>query len=435
MTVPFVDGRSLCRTSDLKKAAETLGGDFVMLVNDGKTCRIEPAQLDRMCAALAASGADMAYSDHYDSDDGRLTPHPVIDCQAGALRDDFDFGPLWLLRTAALRRAVAAMTEEYRWGALYDLRLRMGQPLHIPEFLYTASVSDRRTSGEKQFDYVNPRSREVQLEMEQICTAYLRRIGALLTEPFKPVPLSDEVFPVEATVVIPVLNRVSTIGDAVRSALSQETDFAFNVLVVDNHSTDGTSALLDAIPDPRLIHRIPRRTDLGIGGCWNEAVNDPCCGRYAVQLDSDDLYSGPDTLQKLVDCFRREGSAMVIGAYQMTDFDLRPIPPGVIDHREWTDANGRNNVLRVNGLGAPRAFYVPLLRTIGFPNVSYGEDYAVGIRICREYRISRIWEPIYCCRRWEGNSDAALSIEKQNANNAYKDSLRTAELQARRRGA
>ena len=124
---------------------------------------------------------------------------------------------------------------------------------------------------------------------------------------------------------------------------------------------------------------------------------------------------------------------MVIGSYLMTDFNMAPIPPGVIDHREWTEANGRNNALRINGLGAPRAFRTDLLRVIGFPNVSYGEDYAVGLRLSREYRISRIYEPVYCCRRWEGNSDAALSIEKVNVNNLYKDSIRIVELAARRR--
>jgi glycosyltransferase involved in cell wall biosynthesis len=233
----------------------------------------------------------------------------------------------------------------------------------------------------------------------------------------------------EASVIIPVRNRVRTIEDAVRSALDQETNFKYNVIVVDNHSTDGTTDILNHFHhNERLVHIIPERDDLGIGGCWDLAINHPKCGRFAVQLDSDDLYSGPDTLQKIVDKFYEEQCGMVIGSYRMTDFQLNTLPPGVIDHKEWTDENGHNNALRVNGLGAPRAFYTPLLRSIGMPNVSYGEDYAVGLAISRNYHIGRIYEPVYLCRRWEGNSDSSLSIEKLNANNTYKDSIRTREF-------
>ena len=283
---------------------------------------------------------------------------------------------------------------------------------------------------------MDPRNREVQIEMEKVCTAHLKRIGAWLAPDFKdpdPADFDSGTFPVTATVVIPVYNRVKTIMDAVTSALGQKTDFPYNVIVVDNHSTDGTSELLSAMAfeEPRLRHVIPDRNDLGIGGCWNMAVHHELCGEYAVQLDSDDVYSGPDTLQKIVDAFREQKCAMVVGTYQMTDFRMNPIPPGIIDHREWTADNGRNNALRINGLGAPRAFWTPLLRTINLPNTSYGEDYALGLRISREYRIGRIYDVLYCCRRWEGNSDAALDIDRINANNMYKDRIRTWELEAR----
>ena len=384
-----------------------------------------------------STGADLLYSDYYElveaPDGGNIRrKHPVIDCTRGALRDDFDFGPVLVFRSASFLKALEGMNVERRFGALYDLRLRMDKIVHIGEYLYTEIETDLRKSGEKQFDYVNPRNREVQIEMEEICTEHLKRIGAYIAPGFRTVSPDPDFKPeVTASVIIPVFNRVRTVADAVHSALSQECDFDYNVIVVDNHSTDGTSEKLASIEDRRLKVIVPERDDLGIGGCWNLAVNSPHCGMYAVQLDSDDIYRDGSTLQKIIDLFRSEGCGMVVGAYEMTDFDLNPLPPGIIDHREWTEENGRNNALRVNGLGAPRAFFVPLLRTIGFPNVSYGEDYAVGLRICREYRIGRIYEPLYCCRRWEGNSDAALSIERVNANNIYKDSIRTWELEAR----
>ncbi len=417
-------------TDDLRKVSSALTEDFILINTKPFDCNLGYLALERFAEVAEYTGADMLYSDYYELIDGQRHKHPVIDCQAGALRDDFDFGPVQVFRSDAFKNAVADMSVNYSFGAMYDLRLRMGKIVHIGEFLYTEEETDLRKSGEKQFDYVNPRNREVQIEMEEICTAYLKRIGAFL-EPGARSVEAKESDGVLASVVIPVFNRIRTVKDAVLSALSQECDFEYNVIVVDNHSTDGTSQVLAEIDDPRLVVLNPERDDLGIGGCWNLAVHDERCGQYAVQLDSDDVYKDGATLQKVIDVFRNEKCAMVIGSYEMTDFNMNLLPPGVIDHKEWTDANGKNNALRINGLGAPRAFYVPLLREINFPNVSYGEDYAVGLRISREYRIGRIYEPIYCCRRWEGNSDAALDITRVNANNYYKDSVRTWELNAR----
>ncbi|MGM9737536.1 MAG: glycosyltransferase family 2 protein [Candidatus Cryptobacteroides sp.] len=436
-TFKFITETPVCCTADLRKAAESLAEDFIVIITRPYPCGLGYLSLERIAQVAEFTGADMLYSDHYElieKEDGTVEKqrHPAIDCQPGALRDDFDFGPVTVFRYASFKRAVAEMDNDYQFGALYDLRLRMDKIVHISEYLYTEVEKDLRKSGEKQFDYVNPRNREVQIEMEKICTEYLKRKGAYLKPAFRPIEIDPDFRPeVTASVIIPVFNRVRTIRDAVMSALSQKCDFPFNVIVVDNHSVDGTSDVLEQIDDPRLVVIVPDRNDLGIGGCWNTAVHDQRCGEYAVQLDSDDVYKGEDALQKVVDVFRNEGCGMVIGSYEMTDFNMRPLPPGIIDHREWTEENGRNNALRINGLGAPRAFYVPLLRKINFPDVSYGEDYAVGLRICREYRIGRIYEPIYCCRRWEGNSDAALDIERVNANNLYKDRIRTWELEAR----
>lgn len=439
--VTILSGVSLRATETLRSIAEAVSQKFILIYTKDKPLEMGMFSLDRILSIAEDTKADMLYADHYTSSEGedgmaRRFRHPLIDCQKGALRDDFDFGSVLVFRTSSFRRAVRSMTEDYQWGALYDLRLRMKRIVHINEYLYTEIETDSRKSGEKQFDYVDPKNRAVQIEMEKICTEHLKRIGGYLEPKFKdpdPKDFGQYEFPVAATVVIPVYNRVRTVKDAVLSALGQQTDFAFNVIVVDNHSTDGTSELLEelAAQDERLIHVIPARYDLGIGGCWNLAVHHDLCGEYAVQLDSDDVYSGPDTLRKIVDAFHEQKCAMVVGTYQMTDFDMNPIPPGIIDHREWTEANGRNNALRINGLGAPRAFWTPLLRTINLPNTSYGEDYALGLRISREYRIGRIYDVLYCCRRWEGNSDAALDIEKVNANNLYKDRIRTWELEAR----
>ena len=430
--VTILSGVSLRSTQTLRSIAEAISHKYVLIYTKDLPLEMGLFALDRLIAIAEDTKADMLYADHYEVVDGQRKKHPVIDCQKGALRDDFDFGSVLVFRSTSFRKAVRAMEEDYEWGALYDLRLRMKKIVHVNEYLYTEIETDTRKSGEKQFDYVDPKNRAVQIEMEQICTAHLKRIGAYLEPKFKDVEFTGG-FPVTASVVIPVYNRVRTVKDAVESALAQQCAFPFNVIVVDNHSTDGTTGLLEEIAakDERLVHIVPAKYDLGIGGCWNLAVHSEKCGEFAVQLDSDDVYSGPDTLTKIVNAFREQNCAMVVGTYQMTNFDMQPIPPGVIDHREWTEENGRNNALRINGLGAPRAFWTPLLRQINLPNTSYGEDYALGLRISRDYRIGRIYDVLYCCRRWEGNSDAALDIEKVNANNLYKDRIRTWELEAR----
>lgn len=436
--VTILTGVSLRSTETLRSIAEAVSEKYMLIYTKDMPLEMGMFALDRILCIAEDTGADMLYADHYKMVEGQRKKHPLIACQKGALRDDFDFGSVLVFKSSSFKRAVRAMEADYEFGALYDLRLRMKNIVHVNEYLYTEIETDNRKSGEKQFDYVDPRNRAVQIEMEKVCTEHLKRIGAWLEPKFREPDINefaDSTFNVTATVVIPVFNRVRTIKDAVESALSQKCDFPYNVIVVDNHSSDGTTELLDEIAaaDARLVHVIPAKYDLGIGGCWNLAVHHELCGEYAVQLDSDDVYSGPDTLQKIVDAFREQKCAMVVGTYQMTDFNMNPIPPGVIDHREWTEDNGRNNALRINGLGAPRAFWTPLLRTINLPNTSYGEDYALGLRISREYRIGRIYDVLYCCRRWEGNSDAALDIERVNANNQYKDRIRTWELEARLR--
>lgn len=393
--------------------------------------------LERMCDYLSAPQCSMVYADHYKTIKGERTPHPVIDYQLGSVRDDFDFGSLLMFRTDYLKRAINEIEaeKEYQHSALYALRLalsRYGELTHIREFLYTETEIDLRKSGEKQFDYVDPRNRQVQIEREEVFTQHLKKIGAYLKPGMMTVDLKEGEFSHEASIIIPVRNRARTINDAIRSVLEQETSFPFNLIIIDNHSTDGTSEIIEQYKnDNRVIHLIPERTDLGIGGCWNLGINHPQCGRFAIQLDSDDLYSTPHTVQTIIDKFYKEQCAMVIGSYRMTDFTLQTLPPGVIDHKEWTDENGHNNALRINGLGAPRAFFTPLLRKIRVPNTSYGEDYALGLAFSRQYRIGRIYDVLYLCRRWEGNSDAALSIEKINQNNNYKDSLRTLEIKLR----
>lgn len=393
--------------------------------------------LERMCDYLSAPQCSMVYADHYKTIKGERTPHPVIDYQLGSVRDDFDFGSLLMFRTDYLKRAINEIEaeKEYQHSALYALRLalsRYGELTHIREFLYTETEIDLRKSGEKQFDYVDPRNRQVQIEREEVFTRHLKKIGAYLKPGMMTVDLKEGEFSHEASIIIPVRNRARTINDAIRSVLEQETSFPFNLIIIDNHSTDGTSEIIEQYKnDNRVIHLIPERTDLGIGGCWNLGINHPQCGRFAIQLDSDDLYSTPHTVQTIVDKFYKEQCAMVIGSYRMTDFTLQTLPPGVIAHKEWTDENGHNNALRINGLGAPRAFFTPLLRKIRVPNTSYGEDYALGLAFSRQYRIGRIYDVLYLCRRWEGNSDAALSIEKINQNNNYKDSLRTLEIKLR----
>ena len=427
---------NLTGSNTLMTIAENAKADYVLLQTKPTRLELGEGALERILRVASDSDASMVYADHYDLIDGKRIPHPVIDYQKGSIRDDFDFGSLLLVKTALLHTfAMQAGENDYHHAGLYALRLflsRNGQLFHIDEKLYTEEELDTRASGVKQFDYVNPRNREVQIEMEQAATAHLAEIGAKIDPSYYRRPdFNEQEFDVEASVVIPVYNREKTICDAVNSALSQKTSFKYNVIVVDNHSTDKTTELLQAIHDERLVHIIPERTDLGIGGCWNQAINDDRCGRFAVQLDSDDLYSSPKTLQLVVEAFYKQNAAMVIGSYRMCDFELNTLPPGLIDHAEWTDENGPNNALRINGLGAPRAFFTPLLRQIGFPNTSYGEDYALGLIFSRHYRIGRIFTELYLCRRWGGNSDAALSIDRINANNLYKDRLRTLEILAR----
>lgn len=446
-------------SNTITSIAENTDADYVIICTKTTPIKWGLYALERFLRTADDTGAVMIYSDHYSmvkdeslSQDGtsavgKLEKHPVIDYQEGSLRDDFDFGSLWLIKSQCLRD-YAAQTDrvDYLYAGLYDLRLylsRVGEIFHLNEYLYTENELDTRKSGEKQFDYVNPRNREVQVEMERACTQHLEKVGALIDTSYYRLPdFNEQDFEYEASVVIPVFNREKTIADAVKSALSQKANFKFNVIVVNNHSTDKTGEILSRIAHEmeekndkqagRLIQIVPERRDLGIGGCWNVAINSDHCGKFAVQLDSDDLYSSPKTLQKIVDAFYKQKAAMMIGSYRMCDFDLNTLPPGLIDHKEWTEDNGCNNALRINGLGAPRAFFTPLVRQILFPNTSYGEDYALGLAFSRRYRIGRIYDELYLCRRWGGNSDAALSIDRVNANNLYKDRLRTMELKARR---
>ncbi|MGQ7868913.1 glycosyltransferase family 2 protein [Sunxiuqinia sp. sy24] len=423
----------LFATECIEQIAAKTSGSYALLALQPTPLGIGHYALERMKQLAEASEAAMLYADYFELKEGIRSNHPVIDYQAGSLRDDFNFGPVQFYRKDVLNFFCSEKHPDYQYAGYYALRLlasRMGEICRVPEFLFSMTETDTRQSGEKQFDYVSGNAREKQVEMEQACTDHLKEIGGFLPSNFKSVDFAGE-FPVEATVVIPVRNRIKTIRDAVDSVLSQKTNFPFNLIVVDNHSTDGTTELLKGYLDERLIHVIPDSTDLGIGGCWNEAVFHPQCGRFAVQLDSDDLYFDETTLQQVVDKFYEEKCAMVIGSYQMCNFALEEIPPGLIDHNEWTPENGPNNALRINGLGAPRAFYTPILREIRIPNTSYGEDYAVGLAISRTWKIGRIYQAIYRCRRWEDNSDASLDIGKQNAHNAYKDSLRTFELKAR----
>ena len=431
---PVIAVKDYTSTETFLQVARYADSEYTLLYTKTSPLELGHRALERMTDFFTPE-VGMVYADFYEWKGGELKAHPVIDYQLGSVRDDFDFGSLLLFSSRYLKGGIQAMIEKnmcYQYAALYATRLfiaREGKITHINEYLYTEVEEDLRKSGEKQFDYVNPRNREVQIEMEKAFTLYLKDIDAHLMPKFKSPDLKSGHFEVEASVIIPVKNRVRTIKDAIDSVLSQETNFPFNLLIVDNHSNDGTSEAIETYTsNPKVIHICPERHDLGIGGCWDLAVNRPECGRFAVQLDSDDIYSGPDTLQRIVDAFYEQNCAMLVGSYRITDFDLNTLPPGLIDHREWTDDNGRNNALRINGLGAPRAFFTPILREIGVPNVSYGEDYALGLAFSRTYRIGRIYDELYLCRRWEGNSDAALSIERINRNNYYKDSLRTREI-------
>jgi len=431
---------SMRESDTVRMMAEIAKTPYTLFFLKSQYIRMGFLALERMVQVAEMTGAGMVYADHYNvSLDGKRAEAPVIDYQMGSLRDDFDFGSAILFRTDALKEAAARMTADYEAAGLYDLRLKVAQKYrveHINEFLYSEVELDTRKTGEKLFDYVDPRNRAAQIEMEKACTEYLKEVGAYLRPQFKEVTLEEGDFAVEASIMIPVRNRIATIHDAIRSALSQETTFKYNVFVVENgpecHSTDGTTEAIDEYKDdPRVIHIIPTRNDIGVGGSWNMAAHHPQCGRFIVQLDSDDVYSGTDTLQKMVEAFYAQRCAMIIGAYMLTDIDLNMLPPGKIDHREWTPDNGRNNALRINGLGAPRAFFTPVLRQVNLPNVNYGEDYALGLAISRHYQIGRIYDVLYNCRRWDDNSDGDLSIEKNNRNNLYKDRIRTWELMAR----
>lgn len=429
-------GQGFGHTQTLRLIADLCDTSYLVLYTRPNGIELKNSALNRFVQVAAATSAALLYCDHYRIENGKSFPHPLIDYQAGSLRDDFDLGGVWFIDTEKYKKAVAGMQKNYSFAGLYDLRLRLsllGNILRIPEFLYTEAESNCRQAEEKQFAYVDPRNREVQIEMESACTGYLKACGAWLPPQKREIDPSAGQFPVEASVVIPVRNREKTIAEAVHSALSQITDFKFNVLVVDNHSTDRTPVILEKVAreNDQLIVIRPDEKNLGIGGCWNLAVNHPSCGRFCIQLDSDDLYGHSSVLQQIVDTFHREKAAAVIGSYRMVNFRLEEIPPGLIDHREWTAENGPNNALRINGFGAPRAFFTPVLRKVGFPDSSYGEDYATVLALCREYRIARIFEPLYLCRRWEGNSDAALSLEQENKNNHYKDWIRTLEWHIR----
>jgi len=435
------DGKSISISNlyfskTFQKISEASEAEYILLVTKDTLIDFGSFSLERFMNIAENSNAGIVFSDYYEIKNEQIEKHPVIEYQLGSLRDDFNFGPVLFIKTEALRKAINCTDQQYKAAGLYNLILSVSQNypiIRLPEYLYTAIESDKRKSGEKLFDYVDPKNRKGQLEMEHAVTSHLKKIGAYLKPEFNSINMDDYNFENEATVIIPVRNRVNTIVDAIKSVLKQKTNFNFNLIVVDNHSTDGTTEAIAQLTESNnnLIHLIPERKDLQIGGCWNEGIMHEECGRFAIQLDSDDIYYNDNTIQKIVDKFIEEKCAMVIGSYKLTDFDLNEISPGLIDHKEWTPENGRNNALRINGLGAPRAFYTPILRQIKIPNVSYGEDYAVVLEISRDFKIGRIYEPVYLCRRWEGNSDAALDIEKVNTNNFYKDKIRTLEILAR----
>ena len=426
---------SINSTTAVKAIAAKSDNTYTLIYTKYTSLSFVLFSLERMVNLIEDSGAAMVYADHFKQVGDIRSNAPVIDYQFGSLRDDFDFGSVLFYRSDAVKDAVSRMDIDYKFAAMYDLRLKVAQKgalEHINEYLYYDVETDTRKSGEKIFDYVDPKNRAVQIEMEQACTEHLKVVGGFLKPKFKDVHFSEDNFEFEASVVIPCKNRVRTIKDAITSALNQKTNFKYNVIVVDDNSDDGTVDIIKSFKDnEKLIYIAQDKSYHAIGGNWNVAIHHPNCGKFAIQLDSDDVYSDENSVQKIVDAFYEQNCAMVVGTYRMTNFHLETIPPGIIDHKEWTPDNGRNNALRINGLGAPRAFYTPMLRTINFPTTKYGEDYAVGLRVSREYQIGRIYDVIYVCRRWDDNSDASLDIEKVNANNTYKDRLRTWELKAR----
>jgi hypothetical protein len=429
---------SLQSAETIRKIADKSATAYSLIYTKDSTLELGQFALERFYRIAEDTQAGLVYSDYYEIKDGVRSNHPVIDYQEGSLRDDFNFGSVLFYNAANLKKAVAETTENYQFAGLYNLRLKVSQQaelVHMNEYLYAEVETDTRKSGEKQFDYVDPKNRAVQVEMEAACTDHLKSIGGYLAPDFKKIEFNESNFPVEASVIIPIRNRVKTVEYDIKTVLVQKASFDFNLIIVDNFSTDGTSELIEkyALQDNRVIHIIPNRNDLGIGGCWNEGVHSDQCGKFAVQLDSDDVYQTENTLQIIVNAFYEQNCAMVIGSYTMTNFAMETIPPGLIDHKEWTPDNGRNNAIRINGLGAPRAFYTPVLRDIKVPNTSYGEDYALGLRISREYQIGRIYESVYLCRRWDENSDASLDVVKMNGHNLYKDKIRTVELKARKK--
>lgn len=426
----------LWSTKTIQEISKYSNTEYSLIITNETKTEFGQFAIERFYNIANDVNAGMVYSDYYEVKENQRSQHPVIDYQSGSLRDDFNFGSVLFYNSEALKEAASRMKGNYSFAGLYDLRLKVSEnnPLfRVPEMLYTKVESDLRKSGQKQFDYVDPKNRKVQIEMEEAVTEHLKNIGGYLEPKFDEVKFDEENFEVEVSVIIPVKNRAKTVGDAIESVLKQRTKFKFNLIVVDNYSDDGTSEIIKgfADKDDRVVRLVPARKDLGIGGCWNEAVHSKYCGKFSVQLDSDDIYVDENTIQTVVDAFYEQKCGMVVGTYKMTNFKLEEIPPGIIDHKEWTPDNGRNNALRINGLGAPRAFYTPLLRKIKIPNTSYGEDYAVGLAISRNYQIGRIYHPIYMCRRWEGNSDAALDVAKMNVHNTYKDRIRTIELTAR----
>ncbi len=426
---------ALNSSATMRAVAAHSDADYTLLYTKYTTLSPGMFAFERMIHIAEDSNAGMVYADHYQVAEGVQKNAPVIDYQPGSLRDDFNFGSVLLYRASALKEAVSRMKADYQFAGLYDLRLKLSQKealVHINEYLYSEVENDTRKSGEKIFDYVDPKNRGLQIEMEQACTEHLKEIGGYLAPEFKKIEFSAGNFEYEASVIIPVRNRIRTIKDAIRSVLNQKAEFKFNLIIIDNHSTDGTTdAIREFASDERLIHIVPERNDLGIGGCWNLGVHHEKCGKFAVQLDSDDVYKDENTLTTMVQAFYEQNCAMVVGTYMMTDFNMNRIAPGIIDHKEWTPENGRNNALRINGLGAPRAFYTPVLREIKVPNTSYGEDYALGLNFSRQYQIGRVYDVVYLCRRWDDNSDAALDVVKMNGHNLYKDRIRTWELQAR----
>jgi hypothetical protein len=428
---------SINSTNTIRKIVEKSDSAFSLIYTKDTTLELGQYALERFYHIAVGTKAGLVYSDYYQIANGVRSSLPLIDYQEGSLRDDFNFGSVLFYNVECLKEVLKKTTENYEYAGLYDLRLKVSQQaelIHINEFLYSEIEIDNRKSGEKIFDYVDPKNRAIQIEMEAVCTDHLKKTGGYLAPNFKSVSFNEEFFPVEASVIIPIRDRVRTVEDAIKSVLSQKTSFPFNLIIVDNFSTDGTSEIIEkyAVFDSRLIHIIPDRTDLGIGGCWNVGVDSPKCGKFSVQLDSDDVYKDENSLQTIVDSFYEQNCAMVIGSYTMTNFKMETIAPGLIDHKEWTPENGRNNALRINGLGAPRAFYTPILRNIKVPNISYGEDYALGLYFSREYQIGRIYESVYLCRRWDDNSDASLDVVKLNTYNFYKDKIRTIELKARK---